>query len=210
MSLLLLFSDAPTVTTPADDDGDTTVTTFTDHDGNVVRPARLECMHAMDSGRNADLHGIDRLPQDRYRVQSSRQGRTPTAGTTLRLWLHAKRAGDVFAVRETVVRYSISSRRFRLKTDTTNRTDVDGATVRIPTLTAFHSADSMLNAALAMGGADRDRFTTVHDLDTDKAVGALHRLFLSGDGRAGNAWAVREIVVRFSVTDARTDKKAET
>ena len=213
MSVLFLRQGGGTPSsTPSDDDADISVTARTDRDGATVRPGRITILHAVDSVRNASLVGADRTAMDRYAVRSIRAGRLPTQGETnrLRLYFMSSRAGDSFAPRQIVVRYSTSSRRLRLQTDTTNRTDRDATTLRIPEWSLGYSADSARNADLrqstnSAGTAvtDRDRFRVRLMLPLADAVGYVHRLQFVTDGRAGNAGGPLSLSVRYSLVPAR-------
>lgn len=187
--------------TPTDDDADTTVTARIDVDGNTIRPPRLTLLHAVDSARNADLHDADRLPMDRYDSTSVRLGRVPTTGHHMRIYAFTSRAGEGAPIRRVVAEIGASKATQRLVTDTTSRTGPDGETLRVATTRLFHAAESARNAALSSAGTDRDRFLTLHALPGSGKVAALHRLFMQHDGRAGNAWCPREIIVRFETVD---------
>jgi len=206
-TLVFLFlhgaSPFTAVTPPSDDDADTTVTTFTDFAGYVVRPARITIRHAMDSAREADLTGGDRTPLDRFEVRSLRSGRLPNEGLVARVIAHSARAGDAFAPLAFIFDLGVSQHRRRLSTDTANRTDRDGYTVVVPSLTVFHAADSALRSTLTALPSDRDRFYTRHDVPASGRIGGVHRVLVVSDGRAGSAFAPSAIILDVSVTRAK-------
>lgn len=187
--------------TPTDDDADITVTTYYDGDGAVIRAARLTLLHAVNSFRNADLGNPERLDMDRHAVRSIRAARTPNSGTLHRLWMFTSRAGDAPAPRELIVTvgFDRSSHRVRAA-DTTNRTDADGTTMIVSNTRLRVASDSMRNADLSNGSTDRDRHTTTHRSDPSGARGLLHRVFLQADGRAGDCWAPKELILEAAVS----------
>ena len=193
---------------PDDDDADTTVTVRTDCDGATIRPPRITMLHSIDSSRNADLHGADRLPMDRYDGRSIRIGRTPTRGHHARLFMFTSRAGESLPVSEVVLKINAAKAGQRIVSDTTGRVDFDGATLRVPATRIFHSSNSALNVDLVSVGTDRDRFFTRHSLPDAGRVGHFHRLLLVHDGTAGNAWCPEEIVLKINVVKGTARKRA--
>jgi hypothetical protein len=180
--------------TPTDDDADTTVTARTDHDGTTIRPARVTIMHAVNSARNTDLTGPDRMPMDRYWSRSSRVGRLPNLGYTHRIFLQAGRAGDALAPRDLILLVSPSAPAARLSSaDTTKRTDRDGTTMCVPTVYVQYAAESGRNADLRCVNTDQDRHRTRHQIPLADRRGGVHRFFLHADGRAGTVFAPRDL-----------------
>lgn len=190
-----------------------TVTARTDRDGATIRPAALIFMHATASARNADLAGADAMDMDRFVARSLRVGHQPTNSedTRLRTYAFSLRAGDTYAVRGLLLRLTPSPRPTIHAADTTNRTDRDGTTARVPTWAAHHAADSSLNSSLAAGGAYRARFGTESlRVDESISVGHVHRLQFRTDGRAGSTSAPLEVLVRYDPTHTHTHKAAAT
>ena len=178
-------------------DADTLATTYTDVQGTTIRAPMPTLLHAMDSARNADLIGAHRLPRDRYSARSSRAGRLPNSGRQVRILMFTSRAGDALAPRDFILDVSVSGSGARVKAaDTTSRTDVDGTTLRVATTRAYLAPDSGRNADLKLGSTDRDRFWTQHQFDKGEATrGMVHRVMLVSDGRAGNVWAPRDLIL---------------
>jgi hypothetical protein len=187
-------------------------TARSDRDGTTTRPAAITFMHATASARNADLTGADTMARDRHRARSLRIGHdaTDSQDTRVRTYAFSSRAGDSYAVRQLLLRLTEGSRPTIYAADTTNRTDKDGATLRVPTWGVHHAPSSPLNSALAAGGTYRDRFRTERlRLDEDN-VGHVHRLQFRTDGRAGSTSVPQVILVEYSPTELHVHKAAET
>jgi len=167
----------------------------------------------MASARNADLVGADAMTMDRFRAFSERSGHLPNASEDTRIRLHAfsSRAGNSYAVRGLLLRLNLSSRPIIHAPDTTDRTDRDGTTMRVPTWGAHHAASSPLNSALAAGSTYRDRFRTERLwLDEGNAVGYVHRLQFRTDGRAGSTSAPLAFLIQYEPSLDHTQKAAAT
>lgn len=170
----------------------TDTTTRTDRDGCTLYVPSVGIRTAQDSARNADL-GTRSTDRDRHGIVLAATG----DGMVHRLALDGGgRAGTALGVRRIVVRYSVVPRESRLSTDTTTRSDAEGCTLYVPTLSMRHAADSARQADLGAPSSDRDRFATMHGIGK---VAAVHRLLVAGDGRAGTALGIRRIKMRYSV-----------
>jgi hypothetical protein len=205
--------ESVTLVQPSDDDTDTTVTARTDRDGYTVRAPRVTLLHAVDSALNVDLVGADRTAMDRYSVRSRRNGRTPAHSETsvVRLKAFSLRAADAFAPRTVIVRYTESSKPGRRQTDTTDRTDIDGYTLRVPPWQVSQSSDSARNADLSsIGVTDRDRFKVRLRVPRTAQRGFVHRIKLGTDGRAGNAGIPKQVNLTLTLAGRRLLKAKAT
>jgi len=163
----------------------------------------------MASARNADLTGADAMTMDRYRAFSERTGHLPNSSedTRLRLQAFSSRAGDTYSVRGLLLRLNTGPRPIIHAPDTTNRTDRDGTTARVPTWSAHAAPSSPLNSALVAGGTYRDRFRA--PLDLAHQVGFVHRLQFRTDGRAGSTSAPHTVLIRYEPSHDHAEKVAE-
>ena len=188
----------PPANPPEDLDSDVDVTNWTDVDGATLRAPRLVIAHAADGVRNADIGNFDRLSTvDRYRARSSRESRTPNLGQRFEIHMEAVRAGEAFAVERFVLWLSDQRERPRAA-DTTARTDVDSATVEVPTFMARVSADSEDEADLTTtGGTVQDRWIARLPLPSSEQLDSLE-LEIADDGRAGNAFALERVIAWIS------------
>ena len=191
---------AAAATAPADDDtknndGTTlTVTSVSDCDGANIRPPRLTFRRAVDSGRNADLSGSFRADMDRRFVRYKPPVRNK--GLRTRIVATSNRAGDALGVSRIVVYGTRSNPDVKRDvTDTTSRTDCNGAFIRVPELRVAHAADSAQNADLTYGATDRDRVRVRLPVHSSIRAGYRHRLLIQSDCRAGNALGIMRITV---------------
>jgi hypothetical protein len=121
------------------------------------------------------------------------------------------RAGDSFAVREILLTLNAKPRSaVSIAKDTTNRTDKNGTTQRVPEWELMYAADSSLNSALRAGGTWRNRLVGKHTLPAAKKSGYLHRFQLRTDGRAGSTGCPMELRVGFYATPSIPRKAKET
>lgn len=189
-----------------------TVTAFVNGAGHEMRAPRLEHFHAADSARDADLTGYDRLELDRYHALSDRTGRGQTlAYDTHRLRWVAKRAGERFSPREIILDVEIDESESRLDAVTADRTNAAGHEMRYPAWRAWLASDSGRDVALdTVGASDRDRNRVKFAVPSDDAVGWVHRLRLQADGRAGNRFCVKEIIVEYDLVYDANPKAAAT
>ena len=202
-----------TLVQPVDDDTDTSVTARSDRDGYEVRAPRISALHSVDSARNADLVGEDRMALDRFAVRSRRSGRNPTYAETdvVRLKFFSSRAGDAIAPRQILLHYTLSSKKARRTSDTTDRTDVDGYKLRVPAWELQHADDSALNSDLVtVGVTDRDRFKVRHRIPRSGQRGFIHRLKFVTDGRAGNAGSPMTMFLKYDLAGRRLLKAKAT
>jgi len=164
----------------------------------------------MASARNADLVGADAMTMDRYVARSERTGHLPTASEDTRLRIHAfsSRAGDTYSVRGLLLRLNTSPRPIIHVADTTDRTDRDGTTARVPTWSAHSAPSSPLNSSLDAGGTYRDRFRA--PLDLVDGVGFVHRIQFRTDGRAGSTSAPLAFLIQYAPSHDHIQKAAAT
>lgn len=197
---------------PADDDTDWTFTTYTTcRDGATIRPAIFEVDHAVDSMRNADWQGNERLAPDRYFVNCNRDARGDTDGYGHRFIVFSKRAGEAFAIEAMQVDVSHSAPDAQPRAaDTTSRTSCrDGATLAVPTYRCMHAADSMRNADLVQSSTDQQRYRARLNL-LDNTSGHVHRLLIGDDTRAGNAGGIEAITLDVvQITDVERRERAQ-
>ena len=212
--LIFFFFDGATgtVTTvpPEDPDDDISVTARTDINGATVRAARFVVSHAADGVRNADFTGFDRMATaDRYRIRSSREMRTPNLGQHFEVQIESIRGGEAWAIDRIIAWVSPEQSRPRAA-DTTNRTDGNGATCRVPSMTLRVAADSESNADLKSNYQEvRDRWVARFAVPSQAGLGNRFIVELEEDGRAGNAWAIGRIVAWLSA-EGESSKAAVT
>ena len=206
MSILWLQSGAGTLGVPIDDDtkdvagNSLTVTSVQDCDGAYLRPPRVEILHAMDDARNAALGNYERTDMDRHNVRSIRAGRTRNEGINARFLAQAKRAGEALALRELLLHLHVKPGGQRKVTETTSRTDCDGASLVVPTWRVFVSANSAKNSDLQTVATDQDRWQTTHAIPIGQQRALRHRVVATPSGRAGESGCVKEMILYLNVS----------
>ena len=92
---------------PEDPDNDVAYTVYFDCDGQSILVPRPTIMHSVDSLRNADLVGPDRVKMDAFEGKSNRTGHHPRDGRTVRIVIYDNRADRALSIREVRVEYEV-------------------------------------------------------------------------------------------------------